>query len=141
MNAELDREIDSSLCPSAPAQEGAVLLTVVGSDGEVAYIPDRIHITAEFLTEAEATSLDKRFRFASPCRQSACAQGECSIPGKLEELLTADESAQLPRCSIRRDCRWYSQAGVDACRRCRLVTRTEGVQRSPIGKGNDNGAR
>jgi hypothetical protein len=133
MTAEVDEGIDARLCPSAPAQVGAVLLTVVGSDGAPAYIPNRLQVTEEFLAEADPATVEARFRFASPCRHSACAhwsQGACSIPPKLQELVTVDEPAQLPRCSIRRDCRWYAQAGFEACRRCPLVTRTEGAPAS-----------
>lgn len=127
MKTQSGHQIDSSLCPSAPAQEGAVLLTVVGFDGETGYIPDLIHITAEFLAEADPTFLEQRFRFASPCLHNSCAQwsqNECSLPAKLVELVAVDELAQPPRCAIRKDCRWYSQTGFAACRRCPIVTRT-----------------
>lgn len=141
MKADSDRTADASLCPSAPAQEGAVLLTVVGSDGETAYMPDRIHVTAEFLATADPASLERRFRFASPCKEMACAhwsRSECSITGKLLQLLPVEESAKLPGCAIRRDCRWYSQAGLDACLRCPLVSRTESKE-LPTKERNEDG--
>jgi len=119
------------LCPSAPPQEGALVITIMGTDGKPAYIPDRMPLSAETLDSIDAATLEKRFRFASPCRTGLCAHwnGEsCSIPGKLIGLLPSRVQEQLPRCSIRHDCRWFSQAGPEACRLCPLVVRTEESQ-------------
>jgi hypothetical protein len=70
--AKSDQEV---LCPSAPPQEGALLLSIARPGGNSAYLRDRLPITAEFLDEANRSrSIGQRFRFASPCLQSTCAQ-------------------------------------------------------------------
>lgn len=125
--AKKDREL---LCPSAPPREGALLLSVAGPDGIAAYLRDRLPVTAEFLAEADKDhSIDQRFRFASPCRHGDCAQwlnNECTIPGRLAQMMPPASDADIPPCSIRASCRWYAQSGFAACRICPLVIRTEG---------------
>jgi hypothetical protein len=117
------------LCPSAPPTEGALLLSIMGPGGNAAYLRDRLPVTAEFLAEADKThSIDQRFRFASPCQHGACAQwsnNECTIPGRLAQIMPPASDADIPRCSIRASCRWHSQSGFAACSLCPLVIRTE----------------
>ena len=115
------------LCPSAPAEVGALIIGVVGADGTVAYIHDRLSVTSEFLEVANKNGVpEKRFRFGSLCRQQACAQwveGGCSLPHRLSELIPSGESAgRLPRCAIRAQCRWFAQSGARSCRFCPIVT-------------------
>ena len=115
------------LCPSAPANEGAILLGVVQPDGSVAFIKDRIEVTREFLgIAAKGRTLENRFRFSSPCIASGCMQwanGKCGIPGRLADLIPDSEieDKALPNCSIRAQCRWFHQHGSYACHRCPLV--------------------
>jgi hypothetical protein len=120
----------TKLCPSAPAQEGAILLGVVQADGSIAYLKDRIEVSPEFLKLARVgRSPEQRFRFSSPCQESACGQwadGRCSLPERLAEVISEPESNGLPRCSIRAQCKWFDQAGAAACQICPLVvTRTQ----------------
>jgi hypothetical protein len=119
----------TKLCPSAPAQEGAVLLGVVQADGSIAYLRDRIEVSRAFLEIASVgRPAEQRFRFSSPCQESACRQwadGRCSLPGRLAEVIPEPESDELPRCSIRANCRWFAQTGGTACRVCPLVTRNQ----------------
>lgn len=122
----------TKLCPSAPGQEGAILLGIVQSDGSIAYIRDRIEVTSEFLQIARAgRPLGKRFRFSSPCQECSCRQwmnGHCSLPERLAEVIPESSlTDNLPHCSIRLQCRWYEQAGAEACRICpSVVTLVEG---------------
>lgn len=132
----------AELCPSAPAEPGALVIGIRGEDGSVRYLRDRLSADAEFLSRAQQHGdPEQRFRFSSPCRHQAClqwAEGQCSLPGRLAELLEpAESSAQLPRCAIRAHCRWYAQSGRDACQLCPLVsTRESRVSGRPPG-GND----
>jgi hypothetical protein len=130
------------LCPSAPPEEGALLLSIAGPDGNAGYLRGRIPVTAEFLTEANKThSVEQRFRFASPCRRDDCAQwssNKCTVPEKLTQLVPSASDTDLPRCSIRASCRWYSQSGFAACRICPLVVRTkEGSEDRALGGSDD----
>jgi hypothetical protein len=122
------------LCPSAPPEEGALLLSIARPDENAAYLRDRLPVTAEFLADANKTgSIEQRFRFASPCCRDACAQwssNECTVPGRLAQLMPPVSDADLPRCSIRATCRWYYQSGFAACRICPLVVRKEGDSES-----------
>jgi hypothetical protein len=122
----------TKLCPSAPAQEGAILVGVVRSDGSIAHIRDRIRVNREFLEIARlGRSPEKRFRFGSPCQESACGQwmnGSCSLPSRLSEVIPDSGRTELSQCAIRAQCRWFHQAGVDACRMCTWVVTSNGSQ-------------
>jgi hypothetical protein len=127
------------LCPSTPAQEGAVVVTILGTDGRPAYLPDRMVVTDDLLQQTDPDTLERRFRFASPCQEAACghwSDSRCGIPAKLAALVTPDDPSRVPRCSIRHDCRWFAQAGFDACRLCPLVARTAQSQGPAQGPAN-----
>lgn len=131
MSIDAASQSGQKLCPSTPAQAGAVVITILGTDGRPAYLPDRMVVTDEVLEQLDPDTLERRFRFASPCQEAACvhwSDSRCGIPSKLATLVTPDDSTGIPRCSIRHDCRWFAQAGFDACRLCPLVARTEASQ-------------
>jgi hypothetical protein len=123
---------DGRLCPSAPCEDGAILLGLVGSAGTVAYITPQVRIGDRFLQKVgEGRSAERRFRFAQPCREAGCAQwtgDRCAIIDAAVSRTAvepAGPTSALPACSIRRWCRWFSQAGRDACCACpRIVTDT-----------------
>ena len=127
---------DEVLCPSAPAEVGALIIGVVNADGSVDYVRDRLAVTSAFLESARhGEPLEQRFRFGSPCRQCACAQwadGKCGLPERLAALVPASEPTErLPRCAIRAQCRWFAQSGVEACRICPVVSTRDGTSRTP----------
>lgn len=114
------------LCPSARMKPGAVLLGIVMGDGRVAFAPDRLLVNREFIANAQqGRSPEKRFRFADGCVQSSCVQWTGTRCGVIDDVLAdisvAALSADVPHCSIRPQCRWYDQAGAEACRACPVV--------------------
>ena len=93
------------MCPSAPAEEGALLLGMIRQDGFVAYLKDKIEVTQEFVALTRTgRSPEQRFRFSSPCQESACAQwaGASAVyPRSCPGLVPpSDVSKPLPRCTI-----------------------------------------
>ena len=114
------------LCPSARMKEGALLLGIVMTDGRVAFAADRLVVNNAFVSNAlEGRSPEERFRFADACAQAGCVQWTGKRCGVIDEVIAEvpAEALQtyLPECSIRPQCRWYSQAGTEACRACPLV--------------------
>lgn len=116
------------LCPSSRCEEGARLLGIVQRDGTVAFTPDDIRVDAAFVQIArQGRKPESRFRFASSCQRKHCAQwtGErCGVADAvLREITEAGISMpeSLPNCAIRSNCRWFLQAGANACRACQLV--------------------
>ena len=115
-------------CPSSHCSDGAILLGVVGPQG-VIYRGQRTRVDAAFVEAASQIGTpEKRFRFANKCVECGCKQwanGKCNV---IETVMGhyPDESSQgseLPKCSIRDTCRWFSQAGRAACMICpRIVT-------------------
>ena len=114
---------EKKLCPSHNCQEGTILLGIVMRDGRVAFSPDRIIVNEEFVQIARAgRAPEKRFRFSGQCVQSGCRQWtgkRCGVIDSIIESVDIDlESADLPECSIRSECRWFYQSGAEACAIC-----------------------
>lgn len=119
---------EKKLCPSYGCREGAILLGVVMRDGRVAFSSDRIVVNREFVQIArEGRAPEKRFRFGGQCVQSGCgqwAENRCGvIDSVMEETAASDgggqfDASNLPPCSIRSQCRWFSQRGAEACAVC-----------------------
>lgn len=125
---------DERLCPSAPAADGAILLGVVGADGQVGYVQPLLTIDADFLDRARSKGApEERFRFASPCVESGCGYWTGSACGVIEQVLQRHAvgdlpaAEDLPHCMIRSACRWYAQAGRDACGVCPFVITKQGA--------------
>lgn len=113
-----------ALCPSAPCEPGAILLGVVQRDGTVGYIQPQMRIDEEFVARATpGRSPGTRFRFAQPCVEGRCGYWTGSRCGVADTVVEwkGETDEPLPRCSIRRDCQWFSQSGPSACRVCPLV--------------------
>lgn len=116
-------------CPSARCEEGNKLIGIVNAGGEVAYLAPPVEIDADFVRVAnEGRSPEARFRFAGHCAESACIQWDGSHCTIVDILLSAEkplarqmQSGALPRCGIRKTCRWFSQAGPAACAICPYV--------------------
>jgi hypothetical protein len=124
-----DQSDSSTLCPSAPATEGASLIGVVAADGRVVNVATPLPIGGAFIEAARAHGPpEARFRFSSPCHKGRCRHWtghECKLIGDVYN--SAVEAGVeltrpgLPRCSIRAQCRWWRQRGRDACAVCPLV--------------------
>ena len=118
----------SILCPSTRMKEGVTLLGIVMPDGRVAFTANRLVVGRDFVSNAqEGRSPEKRFRFADMCVRTACTQWTGTRCGVIDDVLNdapakgSQVQAELPQCSIRSQCRWYDQAGAEACRVCPLV--------------------
>jgi len=103
------------------------------SDGRVAYAAERVIVDEEFVTASqEGRPPESRFRFSSPCVRGACRQWKGDRCGVIDEVLAAVRGhagshvpglGELPNCSIRPTCRWFAQAGAEACAVCpRVIT-------------------
>lgn len=116
----------TTLCPSARAEEGALLLGVVGPDQAVRMLADPEPLTPE-LTEAVAavSEPEKQFRFANRCVKSGCNQWHDGRCGVIDLVMSFNQHlpqpAALPPCAIRSQCRWHKQAGAAACTVCPFI--------------------
>jgi hypothetical protein len=115
-------------CPSARGEAGAILLGIIQEGGTVAFIPTKVEVTPEFIAIASrGWTLEKRFRFAAPCIKEGCKQWtgtSCSVVDRLASHVQPVETEyrnQLPKCSIRANCRWFAEKGIEACQVCPLV--------------------
>ncbi len=124
---------DQYACPSAPAEPGAGLLGVLGPDGRIANLRLLMQVDEEFLQAARAKGApESRMRFTSPCQTKRCSQWTGHSCGVIERVMSAlqdrgmAEAGLAPQqglqpCTIRATCRWYAQAGPEACAACALV--------------------
>jgi hypothetical protein len=120
---------DALLCPSARCVEGAVLLGIVGTSGKVGYVRPQVRVDAEFVEKARrGRTPEKRFRFAEPCVEGRCRHWTGARCGVIDTVLghqregsLPSQERPLPACSIRPSCRWFAQAGAQACSACPFV--------------------
>jgi len=115
-------------CPSSAGLVGTQLIGIVDRSGSVAYIKPSLPVDEDFrAAQLPLGPLERRFRFSFICLEGNCPQWTGSRCGVIDDTLGELASLPLPdsvgKCSIRATCRWFSQAGWDACRVCsRLVT-------------------
>ena len=124
----------TTLYPSARAEEGALLLGVIGSGQSVSMLPEPEPITGE-LAEAIAAvdTPERQFRFANRCVKSGCNQWHEGRCGVIDLVMSFNqhlkEPATLPACGIRTQCRWHKQTGSKACLVCPFIV-TDSTQTS-----------
>jgi hypothetical protein len=119
-------------CPSAPADiPGAVAFGVIdhrASPPEVMYLDQTVPVSAELLHLSGPLEPGEVFRFGAPCQTERCSHWSGSACTLVERIVTLVPVASLttPACRIRPSCRWYAQAGRNACMRCpHVVTKDE----------------
>jgi hypothetical protein len=112
------------LCPSAIGKPGAKLIGISNGPGALGYVTPPLTVDEHFLAAAGAHP-EQSFRFANRCHKSGChnwGEDRCEL---IHQILSSrpaeDPPNQLPVCGIRSSCRWFAQAGGDACRVCPAV--------------------
>jgi len=118
----------SKLCPSAqPGMDRATILGVVQQTGPrpvVEYLNERVPATPEILAMSAPLKPTEVFRIAATCAEHKCPHfdgADCRLATRVVKLL-APVVDSLPPCTIRKECRWHSQEGEAACRRCPEIT-------------------
>jgi hypothetical protein len=129
----------AKLCPSAqPGMEHCRVLGVVQRDGPtpiLQYLNEQVPATEEVLAMAAPLKPTEVFRLAATCAEHRCPHfdgTDCRLATRIVQILPAVVTT-LPPCIIRQECRWYSQEGAAACRRCPEIT-TISYDVSPLGQ-------
>jgi len=118
----------SKLCPSAqPGMDQCRVLGVVQRDGPapvLQYLKEYLPATPEVLASSFPLKPTEVFRLAATCAEHRCPHfdgRDCRLATRVVQILPAAVET-LPPCIIRKQCRWYSQEGGAACRRCPEIT-------------------
>jgi hypothetical protein len=119
----------AKLCPSAqPDMENCRVLAVVQpaetGGSMMVYLNQILPATKEVLAMAAPMQPTAIFRLAATCEESKCSHFDgtnCRLATRIVERMP-EVVDTLPPCLIRKECRWYSQEGGAACRRCPQVT-------------------
>jgi len=118
----------SKLCPSAqPGMDRCRVLGVVRQEGStpiLEYLNRLLPATTEILAMAAPLKPTEVFRLAATCAEHKCPHfdgADCQLATRVVQILPAIVDA-LPPCIIRAECRWYSQEGGAACKRCPAIT-------------------
>ena len=116
----------TTLCPSARAEEGALLLGVIGPDQAVRMLSEPELLTPELAEAVAATDApEQHFRFANRCVKSGCSQWQSGRCGVIDLVMSFNqhlvEPVALSPCAIRPQCRWHKQAGPSACTVCPFI--------------------
>jgi hypothetical protein len=88
------------------------------------YLSVHVPATPDVLAMAAPLKPTEVFRLAATCAEHQCPHfdgADCRLATRVVQILPAAVDA-LPPCIIRKDCRWYSQEGGAACRRCPEIT-------------------
>lgn len=120
-------------CPSAqPDWQGSGVIGVVGgtvAEPRVSYLESTLAVTAELLSQTAPVTPTEVLRFKANCIESRCVHfkhRQCTLVSKMLNALKPVVNG-LPPCQIRATCRWYYQAGSEACVRCpQVVTQYAG---------------
>jgi hypothetical protein len=121
-------------CPSAqPGMPDAQILGVVSGtvdEPRLAYLNERVPVTAEILEQASPAAPGEIFRVAARCEESKCIHfdgAHCQLAVRIVKMLP-EVTESLPPCTIRPTCRWHQQEGRAACLRCpQIVTLNNNV--------------
>ena len=118
----------SKLCPSAqPGMDNCRILGVVdheGSTPRIVYLNEILPATSDVLALSAPLKPTEVFRLSATCAEHKCPHFDgldCRLATRIVGMLPAVVDA-LPPCTIRKDCRWFSQEGGEACKRCPEVT-------------------
>ena len=118
----------SKLCPSAqPGMDQCRVLGVVQRDGPapmLQYLSEPLAATPEVLAMAAPLKATEVFRLAATCAEHKCPHfdgADCQLATRVVQILPMVVDT-LPPCLIRKECRWYSQEGGAACKRCPAIT-------------------
>jgi hypothetical protein len=122
----------SKLCPSAqPGMDNCRVLGVVehgnqhdGSAPRIVYLNEILPATEEVLALAAPFKPTEVYRLSATCAEHKCPHFDgmdCQLATRIVSILPAVVDS-LPPCTIRKDCRWFSQEGGAACQRCPEVT-------------------
>jgi hypothetical protein len=115
----------SKLCPSAqPDMQNCRVLGVVQPGSAMVYLNEILPATGAVLAMAAPRKPTEIFRLAATCEESKCSHfdgKDCRLATRIVQRMPEVVDI-LPPCLIRRECRWYSQEGGAACKRCPQVT-------------------
>jgi hypothetical protein len=129
--ASTDRSQDGAgvYCPSsAPGVDGAIILGVVGGtpdEPRIRYLSRPAPVDSAVLAALDGVDPAEVVRVAAPCSQQRCSHfrdNSCTLVSKIVRAVPEPAGAhQVPPCHLRSRCRWWSQEGVAACRRCPVI--------------------
>jgi len=88
------------------------------------YLNEDVPATPDILRMATPLKPTEVFRLLATCAEHECPHfdgADCRLATRVVQILPAVVDA-LPPCIIRKQCRWYSQEGGAACKRCPAIT-------------------
>ncbi|WP_233563138.1 MULTISPECIES: hypothetical protein [Micromonospora] len=115
------------MCPSTPAANATVFLGMITPAGQVAYVTPQLPADVALATADPDRPVESQLRLAGPCVTTSCGfwtGAHCGLGERLAasyQETTGETEAELPRCAIRRSCRWYAEQGRSACAACSYV--------------------
>jgi hypothetical protein len=116
------------MCPSTPVANATVFLGMITPAGRVAYVTPATPAEVALTTVDDSdTPVESRYRLAGPCATTSCGfwtSDHCGLGAQLVSSYheaVGPAEAELPKCAIRRTCRWFAEQGPAACPACSYV--------------------
>jgi hypothetical protein len=95
-----------------------------GATPRLEYLDQPMPATPKILALSAPLKPTEVYRLSATCAEGKCPHfdgADCRLAARIVNILPAVVDT-LPPCTIRKDCRWFSQEGGAACRRCPEVT-------------------
>lgn len=125
--------MDTTLCPAFRCTEGALIIGV-NEDQKTNFLPRTITVDDQFASIIFEEPLSAKFRYAGSCRKEHCAYYRRQTCKLIQQELTNRNPpirvSNLPKCAIRKNCRWYAEKGFYACSICPEI-QARYVERQP----------
>jgi len=95
-----------------------------GATPTLVYLNQILPATDEVLALSAPLKPTEVFRLAATCAEGKCPHfdgADCRLATRVVNILP-EAVDTLPPCIIRSECRWFSQEGGAACKRCPKIT-------------------
>ena len=113
------------LCPSSPPTKNAYLFGILDEEMTVRYTQYPIVINDQLTTILKKINPPERFfRFTLKCKKHDCQQwhnDQCKLAVLVARSATDLATEDIPKCAIRKSCRWFKQQGQTICRACQFI--------------------
>lgn len=83
-----------------------------------------LHFLDKPIDRIEVDKSQKNYRSINSCETKSCHNWngkKCNVPDKILSRIKESFLQVAEKCSIRKDCRWFHQEGIEVCVKCPAI--------------------